>query len=275
MNVWGDSRCSLVRFDLAGGSQLEIDDAFHDGVVILAFDNCRWHARNDDGVRTERPGDIVMRRAGEKFSIRAEWIAERGGVCREIHIPAQCLSDLVEDEESPISRLDFGDGLLTDPALSRSFMSLHARFEEAHSSLEAFEATTILLAQLALRSAPPAGGRLAKTCHIRIRRVADYLRAHQSENLSLDDLAKVAGMNRFVLLRQFREALGVTPHQYQRILRVILAKQLLRQGMPLAEIATTCGFADQSHMTREFKRRTGITPSAFIPGTPQAYEMAI
>lgn len=273
MNIWGDSDCSLVRFDLAGGSELELDDAFHEGVVLLAFDDCRWDSRNEDGARIERPGDLVMRRAGERFSIRAEWIAETGGICREIHIPTHRLQELVEEEESPLSRLDFGNGHFADPELSRRFLSLHARFEEAHSALEAFESAVALFRQLALRNAPPCENAPAKSCHIRIRRVADYLRDHLSDNLSLDDLARVADMNRFVLLRQFREATGVTPHQFQRIHRVIQAKRHLRDGMPLAEIASACGFADQSHMTREFKRRTGITPSAFIPRGPQVHEI--
>jgi len=106
-------------------------------------------------------------------------------------------------------------------------------------------------------------------CQRGIARVVDYLRTHYAENVALEDLAGVAGMNRFVLLRQFRDQVGVTPHQYLRIRRVVMAKLHLRAGMPLAEIASACGFFDQSHMTREFKRRTGLTPTAFIPKSPR------
>ena len=275
INIWGDSDCSLVRFDIAGSSELELEDVFHEGAVILAFENCGFHARNGDGARTERPGDIIMRRAGEQFSIRAEWIAREGAVCREIHIPDHRLKELVGEEESPLARLDFGNGLLSDPVLARRLMALHARFEHAHSPLEAFEATAALLEELALRHAAPADAPRARHCPRGVGRVADYLREHVSENLSLDDLAHVAQMNRFVLLRQFREAIGMTPHQYQRIHRVLLAKLHLRSGMPLAEIATACGFADQSHLTREFKRRTGVTPSAFIPLAYGRQELAL
>jgi AraC-like DNA-binding protein len=75
-------------------------------------------------------------------------------------------------------------------------------------------------------------------------------------------------MNRFMLLRQFQAQIGISPHEYQRICRIGLVKKHLRDGMPLAELASACGYYDQSHMIREFKRRTGLTPKAFIPKSP-------
>ncbi|HZV08452.1 MAG TPA: AraC family transcriptional regulator, partial [Novosphingobium sp.] len=261
--------CSLVRFDLAGGAQLDIDEMIHDDIVFLAFEGCGWWSRNGDGARQERPGDIIMRRAGEHFAIRSEWIAQTGGVCREIHLSHRRLAEWAELEASPVARLDFGDGLLADGALSRQLLALHARFEQNHEELEAFEGIAAWMEQLAARLSPAAGQARMGACQRGIARVVDYLRTHYAENVALEDLAGVAGMNRFVLLRQFRDQVGVTPHQYLRIRRVVMAKLHLRAGMPLAEIASACGFFDQSHMTREFKRRTGLTPTAFIPKSPR------
>jgi len=79
-------------------------------------------------------------------------------------------------------------------------------------------------------------------------------------SLDLDTLAKRAGLNRFQALRAFKQRYGLPPHAYQLCLRISHARGLLREGVPAADVAARCGFADQSHFTRHFKRINGITP---------------
>jgi len=78
--------------------------------------------------------------------------------------------------------------------------------------------------------------------------------------ISLLDLAHETGLSRFQVLRGFARVTGLTPHAYQVQRRVALARRLIAQGQPLAEVAATCGFADQSHMTRQFVRKYGVSP---------------
>lgn len=78
--------------------------------------------------------------------------------------------------------------------------------------------------------------------------------------LTLADLADVAGLNRFQLLRGFSRAYGLTPHAYLLQRRLELARRLLGEGGLLADVACRCGFADQSHMTRLFRRLYGLSP---------------
>lgn len=78
-------------------------------------------------------------------------------------------------------------------------------------------------------------------------------------------------------LPQFRNSLGVAPHQYLLKRRLDRARNLLQTNrQSIAEIASVTGFSDQSHLTRHFKRRFGITPqecrrddSRFVPGASQ------
>ncbi|MGH8464494.1 MAG: helix-turn-helix transcriptional regulator, partial [Pseudomonas sp.] len=81
--------------------------------------------------------------------------------------------------------------------------------------------------------------------------------------LPLAELAALAGMGRYQLIRAFRAATGLTPHAYQLNQRVNLARRWLRGGTPVAEIAYRLGFADQSHFQRVFKAHTGITPGVY------------
>lgn len=64
-------------------------------------------------------------------------------------------------------------------------------------------------------------------------------------------------------MRRFRADVGVPPHAFQIDLRVKQARRLLAAGDPPAEVAAACGFADQAHLTRTFKRFVGVTPARF------------
>jgi AraC family transcriptional regulator len=81
--------------------------------------------------------------------------------------------------------------------------------------------------------------------------------------VSLQELADATGLGVRHLSRAFREATGRSPHQYLLHRRVEAAKVLIRQGLPLAEVAGQCGFSDQSQLTRTFIRHAGTTPGRF------------
>ena len=76
-------------------------------------------------------------------------------------------------------------------------------------------------------------------------------------------MARESGLSKFHFVRLFREELGITPHAYAMKLRVARARELLDGGVPAAQVAFECGFADQAHFTRAFKREVGYTPAAF------------
>jgi AraC-like DNA-binding protein len=101
--------------------------------------------------------------------------------------------------------------------------------------------------------------------------VRDCLHAQPECKLSLAQLAHLSGLDGFQLIRQFKQAFGQTPHAYQIDLRLNRAKQLLRQGEPLSDVAHRLGFADQAHFQRQFKQRHATTPKNYmgIPPTPR------
>ena len=90
-----------------------------------------------------------------------------------------------------------------------------------------------------------------------------HLHERWDERVTLAELAGVAGLSRFKLVRRFGEQNGVTPHAFQTNLRVDRARGLLAAGVPPAEVAAVCGFADQPHLTRVFKRAVGVTPGRY------------
>jgi AraC-like DNA-binding protein len=84
-------------------------------------------------------------------------------------------------------------------------------------------------------------------------------------DVDLASLAKHAGLSRFQALRAFKRRYGLPPHAYQLCVRVTLARKLLLEGAPPADVAVQCGFVDQSHLIRHFKRVVGVTPMQYAP----------
>ena len=97
----------------------------------------------------------------------------------------------------------------------------------------------------------------------RVKRVREYLDAHFADHLSLNQLAQVACLSPYHLNRVFSQEVGLPPHKYQSQVRVARARNLLLQGMPIKQIAAQTGFADQSHLTRQFKRLMQVTPGQY------------
>jgi AraC-like DNA-binding protein len=96
----------------------------------------------------------------------------------------------------------------------------------------------------------------------RLKRVQEYVGAHLEDNISLADLAKVAGLSRMHFAAQFRAATGHRPHDHVLYQRIETAKDILSSSdMPLAEVALAVGFHAQAHFSTVFKRLTDETPA--------------
>ena len=80
---------------------------------------------------------------------------------------------------------------------------------------------------------------------------------------SLRELAYECGYSSYHLLRLFRKRVGVPPYEFLNVVRVERSKSLLRKGMRPADVALSVGYADQAHLTRQFKRLVGVTPGRF------------
>lgn len=95
------------------------------------------------------------------------------------------------------------------------------------------------------------------------RQVRDYIESHLDAHLSLDELAQIASLSTWHFLRLFRARFGSAPHAFVIERRIERAQCLLLRGvLPVKEIAAVCGFSDQAHMTRLFRRHLGVTPAA-------------
>lgn len=109
---------------------------------------------------------------------------------------------------------------------------------------------------------PPSAGALARPL---LRRAIEFVHEHLGTQVSLAQLAAVCQLSPFHFARLFKQSTGFSPHEYLTRCRVDRARQLLMRGpCSITDVAIEVGFCDQSHLTRHFRRRLGLTPAAFL-----------
>lgn len=96
----------------------------------------------------------------------------------------------------------------------------------------------------------------------RANRAIEYMKERLAENITIDDLAREAGISEFHFVRMFRERIGVTPAQYLHRLRMDRAHELLATSdMPISQVALQCGYTNHSAFSATVRTHTGVSPS--------------
>jgi AraC-like DNA-binding protein len=188
--------------------------------------------------------------------------------CISIYASCEALYRYQEEHGlSPVRALRSARGVaFDDPVIQNLGESLVPAFERPETANQLFvdHVSLALLAHLVgsygarkpvLR---PVRGGLAPWQE---RRTKEILLAHIDGKVGLAELARECGLSRSHFARAFRATIGMPPHKWLLARRIELAQDLLRNSsLPLEEIATRCGFTDQSHFTRVFSRVLHVSP---------------
>lgn len=265
LSAWQAAGCGFLRFDLVPDKGVELNKVFHDEIVILAFKGAAWSAGQNNQTYEERADCLILRDAGQVYSARMEHIDPQGAVCREIHIRPERLREIYDLADDVLPAFDFKRPVIESRPLTELLFRTHNLYEDDGCELERSSHLLWLVGAIA-RATSGQGLRMsAKSCSRRSRMVIDYIRTNFDQKIALPELAELVQINPYVLLRQFRAEIGVTPHDYLQAYRLYRARQYMQDGVRLAEVAILCGYADQSHFNRQFKQRFGITPGQFSP----------
>jgi AraC-like DNA-binding protein len=97
-----------------------------------------------------------------------------------------------------------------------------------------------------------------------VQQVSSYLDAHIDEAISLDAVAQAAFLSKYYLERKFKEETGDSIYQMLLQKRMIRARNLMREGFPLMQVAMRCGFADYSGFYKAFRSAYGVSPREYL-----------
>ncbi|HTF63383.1 MAG TPA: AraC family transcriptional regulator [Edaphobacter sp.] len=207
-------------------------------------------------------GTVLLLNPGEVHAPKPA--TEKGWGFRMIYFEKEFFRSRAEDFGFGIPQ--FMSPFVQDDALAASLLRLHRKLENDADALNIEDALADVFTHLGKRHvSEPRNDSTTRDERNKIIRVKDYLHSSYRRNISVEDLAEIAQLSRFHLMRTFRRDVGLSPHAYLTQLRVEAAKKLLSEGASIVDVASDIGFTDQSHLTRHFKRITGVTPGQYLP----------
>ncbi|WP_271668793.1 helix-turn-helix domain-containing protein [Bradyrhizobium sp. CCBAU 51627] len=212
--------------------------------IVQRVDAATLFVSNPDDRQSARMGD------SERWCYRAFYLARPAidDLARRLGTP--CLPHLEE------SMLDDGD-------LIGRFHRLHRMLETGQDDLLVDELVAGAFGCLFARHGDGRRPQIPANRDAIVTRLIAMMRERHAENLSLDQLARHAGLTSFQLIGLFKRTVGLTPHAYLVHIRLKAACRHLRHGHSLADSALAAGFCDQAALNKHFRRCYGITPLQF------------
>jgi AraC family transcriptional regulator len=214
---------------------------------------------------TERvpAGGLFLHPAGQQLAV------ELGGQLDTVHVyVADEALQAAGDDDRPVELAEeLGS---TDPLLEQLMLTLDGVVRRWEPSARTYVdhvggllAAHLVRTHSTRRATLPAPDPTTGLTDGQLARVRDMMDSRLAEPLPLADLAAVTGLSVSQFTRRFKAATGQTPHRYLVRLRVEAACRLLRAAsLPIAQIATDCGFSHQEHLTRVMRAQLGTTPAA-------------
>lgn len=236
----------------------------HDRYVIAVVLAGSFHHRSPLGRGLMTPGSVMLGNPGHCFECGHEH--GEGDRCVSFWFEPEYFERLAADAGARRPRAGFGVAHL--PAL-RQMSPLAARAGAGLTGSHdvAWEELGVQLAGSAVQLGARDPHRVAPTHSFADARVAQTVRTidrHPDASLTLDALAREAGLSRFHFLRTFEQITGITPHQYVRRARLReAAMRLVAETGTVLDIALDCGFGDISNFNRAFRAEFGMTPRAY------------
>ena len=227
-------------------------DTYAIGFTIQGVQSFRYRG----AARMSVPGQVFVLHPDETHDGRAG--TRDGFRYRILYVEPRLIHDALSRAHGALPFVR--DVVSNDPVLARAILPA---LEDLESPMEELQRDQIILGlgeALAAADTAFARRRLPTRYWRAVARARDCLEANVRQGVSSSELEALTGLSRYDLARQFRACLGTSPYRYLVMRRLDRARALIRQGRPLADAALASGFADQSHLTRHFKKAYGRSP---------------
>lgn len=207
------------------------------------------------------PGDVITVNPGEVHD--GAPIGKDGRAWRMLYLdPALIQNAAIDIGVARTASFEFPQPVVSNPDVASRFLQLFAAVTGPMAEEMLLQGEEFLLFLMDRMREQPGGGQLNAPA-VKISRARSAIDDDPAAPATLGELAGLCGLSRFQLLRGFVASTGLTPHAYLLQKRIDLARRLIARRASLADVAAVSGFADQSHMTRVFVCKYGVSPGAY------------
>lgn len=232
-----------------------------DGEARYEFDGRTLVVRAGEFLYLDRGSACLVhnRSATIGLCIGVPYLPHGGGAAGEAHDPVLGRSLVLSARASAMGRTleDYGHRIVRNPALGDALAG------ELVATVNYAIAEPLAESRAAIDGLKAAKPSTRRELYRRLERARGFLHDHDHRNVTLGEMASIAGLSQFHLARYFKAAFGQAPISYHRDLRLARAAELLREGRSVAAAAEATGYSDQVALSHAFRRRYGAPPQSW------------
>ncbi|MFD0618731.1 AraC family ligand binding domain-containing protein [Paenibacillus sp. GCM10027629] len=254
-----DLRVEAYRFE---GIMQNFPNHFHDYYVIGFIEQGKRHVICNNEEFIVNSGDVVIFNPHDPHACAQ--IDGRSLDYRSLNIQPEVMRQYVMEITGMARFPRFTKVVLYHSELADSLRDLHRMICDEQPDFKKEELMMLLIEQLLIDYSDVETLGPDRELSAEIIAMSDYIDANYMRNIKLDHFSQLTGLSKYHLVRSFTREKGISPYSYLETTRIINAKRLLESGASPSEVAFLCGFSDQSHFTKFFKKLIGLTPKQYM-----------
>lgn len=258
-----DMELNIEAYNFKGIKQ-KFPNHFHEYYVICFIESGRRHLYCKNKEYTIKEGDLILFNPHDNHT--CEQIDGRTLDYRCINIQPDVMRKAVLEITGKDYLPRFIEPVVFNSDIVFSLQELYLMIVHEEKDFKKEEIFLFIIEQLITEYAYTytVTETITQEANTEIKTVCDFLEKNYINNITLNKLSILTGLNKYYLIRSFTKQKGISPYSYLESIRIGKAKKMLEHGIAPIDVALQTGFTDQSHFTKFFKKLIGLTPKQYM-----------